>query len=182
MIVIISILALVLVTLISALTFLAYRYLKLKESQLAPVIVESKILPNLQDQISGYKKIEPASSYCIDHPENKAKGICSISSEAFCELCLTKQDDLRLGRKYLDFYLDTEWIKLLMVEDEQLDLENLEQLKAIKNEGWISEKRPLIIQDQFKINIEEDKIESYKVLLTRQEDKITYLEKLSFLN
>ena len=51
----------------------------------------------------------------------------------------------------------------------------------MKKELWQTRTLPLIIQGQFKINVETDKIESFIVVLTRTEDKEYMQKELAFL-
>lgn len=120
--------------------------------------------------------------YCIDHPELLAKGICSLSDNPFCELCIAKENDIRIARKYLSILLDSDWDNIFFIPNEQVGADILNELYRIKHDIWSSLNIPIITQQQFKINIENDNIESFTLVMGRKIDNELITNKLDFLN
>lgn len=112
-----------------------------------------------------------ASQNCVDHPEIPAAGICCLSDEAYCELCLAKENDLKFARKYLGLVLDNTWEDILVVRNEGVGSKKLQEFYQSKKYLWQEFGTPVIAQKQFKINIENDKIEAYTMIKCRPEDK-----------
>lgn len=119
---------------------------------------------------------------CVDHPELEAKGLCSITDETYCELCITKEKDIRFARKLINLVLDSEWETAAFFLNEELGAEKLNELYKVKKELWKEQNLPLITQKQYKINIENDQIEAYTMVMGRVDDKALWSEKLSFLD
>ena len=117
------------------------------------------------------------SVYCIDHPENFSNGKCSISLEPLCEQCLSKQGDMVIGRKYLDLFLENEWIEIQMIRDEK---EIKKRYMDVKQDLWIKDSIPTIIQGHFKINVETDEIEPYIVLFAPEDQQELVRSKFTF--
>jgi hypothetical protein len=117
------------------------------------------------------------SVYCIDHPENFSNGKCSISLEPLCEQCLSKQGDMVIGRKYLDLFLENEWIEIQMIRDEK---EIKKRYMDVKQDLWIKDSIPTIIQGHFKINVETDEIEPYIVLFAPEDQHELVRSKFTF--
>lgn len=109
-------------------------------------------------------------NFCVDHSELPAQGNCSISDEAYCELCLTKQDDFKIARKYLNLYLDSKWQELGIYQLEDLGADRLNEILKMKKSIWQKEQVPVLGQRQFKINVEHDKVEEYLCIKVREQD------------
>lgn len=118
---------------------------------------------------------------CVDHPHLYAKGICSITDEPYCELCITKENDIRFARKHISLVMDSEWETLYFLQNERVGADKLNELLTIKHEKWKHENLPLITQKQYKINIENDHIETYTVVMSRVDDKDIWTKDLNFL-
>lgn len=187
LIVIIAILVILLITLVCVLIFFFSKMLKInslnKDSNNVSIDTSS-LLSNQQKlelKESKEKQYNPQSNFCIDHPELPAKGKCSISNHFYCELCITKEDEIKLARKFLDLYLDNEWEHLFFVNNEDTGADKLNNLVKVKKQIWNSEKLPIITQKQFKINIEEDRIEAFTMIKCRKKDSEYLRGKLSFI-
>lgn len=183
LIIIISILAVLVIGLLAIMIVLLFKFLKLKESELKSSSdnVGSSLETfnqNTQIPLEAKEKIKLAQSEnmeghsrtCVDHESEQAKGVCSLSGESYCELCLTSENDIKIARKYLDLFLDNEWVELKMIHNDSFGKEELSELMKRRKELWTEESLPLISQNQFKINVEDDSIETYTNLMVRVDD------------
>ena len=104
--------------------------------------------------------------------------VCGITNKYLCHDCMIKHEGHWISRELLDYYLRYNWtqVKLLPPEKER----EVERVKVIKEELWKNE-TPLIIQESFKINIENDHIEPYVAVYCRQQDFERVNSSLSFL-
>ena len=110
--------------------------------------------------------------YQSGHPQivkNYISGLCNKLNE--------KNLDYQL-----DLYLDNEWEEIYMIPTDKKNTELKDRLMKVKKELWNNESLPVIIQGHYKINIQEDQIEEFIVVLTRNEDKEHIKNELSFLN
>lgn len=198
-ILVISLLVAVII-LIAVLSYFGNRFLKLKEKNLKEKSdqpednlektisllrekqpIDPEVLKSLRSsQKIKQKKIE-SSVFCKDHPDEYSNGKCSISGDSYCEICLTKQDDIKIARKYLDLYLDHKWQELFMVPSGKENKDLMERIYNVKMDLWKTQSLPVIVQGHFKINIHDDQIEEYIVVLAREEDQALVREKLSFI-
>ena len=179
---IVIVLAVLVLGLFAMVGFLIYKMFQLKNNP-----VESSATtyaPEVADAIAQaqqYKDIL-VSQFCVDHPELFAKGVCALSNKSYCELCLTKENDVKVARKYLDMLLDSKWENLHMLNSAKVSADNLNQLFKTKKELWDLEELPIIVHREFKINIENDQVETYVFVKVREQDIETVTPKLSFLN
>jgi hypothetical protein len=177
LIVLVSFLAIIVLILLGVIAYFLYRFLELKKSNTNIEQSDSdNSLPAQQTVASSLAK------FCIDHPELPAKGICSISNEVYCELCLAIEDDFKIARKHISLYFDFDWTTLFFLHNEDIGADKLNELMRVKKEIWNNEEIPMITQKQYKINIEDDKIEAFTLVKIREQD-VDYLSKrFEFLN
>jgi hypothetical protein len=185
LIILVSILSFLILALIIVLFIFLFKFLKLKETQDSDSskLSVAGITPEVNRELADAKSIQDSSfgKFCIDHPELPAKGLCSISDKVYCELCLTKEDDIKIARKFLNLYLDNEWESLYFLNNEQTGADKLNEFIRVKKQIWNEEKLPVITQKQFKINIEDDQIEAFTMVMVRSTDKEYLSKRLEFL-
>jgi hypothetical protein len=175
-----------LVVFIALLAYFGHRFLKLKNQNkiiekpvsllhnykdtsannfhVEPIDIPSDVMESLR---ASPMKVVPQSVYCVDHPEIFSQGRCAISYEPLCENCMSKQEEILIGRKYLDLYLDSTWSELLMIRESR-DLRK--SYLELKKKLWDVEGLPVLVQGHFKINVEDDQVEEYIVISSREED------------
>lgn len=119
---------------------------------------------------------------CVDHPQVIAKRNCAIENEYYCEDCLTNLNGLWISKKYLDYYLKSEWQQIIMVPDQTENSDIRNRINKVKTFLWNDKNIPLIVQGHHKINVQSDAIESYLVLIGRKADEDFLKSELSFIN
>lgn len=160
--------------------FVAYRFLKLKESSYevknAPETTPDTTLgppSNMPKASAPQRSVDLLKAmrlhygenpYCVDHPDIASQGQCAVSGEHYCELCLTKQEEIRLAKKYLDYYLDSEWTQIAMLSHQTLSQQDVERIVAIKKQFWHGRQQALLVQGHFKIDVGRDEIEHFTVI------------------
>lgn len=190
--IIVIILGLILVLLLGAIVFFLFRYLRIKEknsSELSPNALSKdhpsykKVPKEVRENIHSAKESRKqlVGSFCVDHPDLPAKGRCAISDELYCDLCLTKENDVKVARKFLNLFLDHEWPVFQMLNNEEVGADKLNEVMRVKKELWKDGQIPIITQRQFKINIESDEIETFTVIMVREVDKEVAKQRFGFL-
>lgn len=178
------------VLLIAILVFL-FKYLKMKEGEklkTSPLDrshpAHNKIPAEVKADLAQAKEARKqlVGSFCTDHPDLPAKGRCAISDDLFCELCLTKENDVKIARKFLSLFLDYEWPTHYMINNNEVGADRLNEVMRIKKELWKEKEVPVITQRQFKINIENDKIETFTAVMFRDIDKESAKQRFGFLH
>ena len=189
--IVIILLVLILVILLITITAFLYKYLKLKEGEKLKSSPLDKDHPSFKKiPLEVKSSIEQAKesrkqlvgSFCVDHPDLPAKGRCGIFDELYCELCLTKENDVKIARKFLSLFLDNDWPTHYLVNNNEVGADRLNEIMRVKKELWKSKQIPVITQRQFKINIENDKIEIFTAVMFREIDKEIALQRFGFLH
>ena len=185
--ILVIILALVVIVLLAVMIYFIAKFLKLRDSQQQPQTLssgfEDKMPKEVRSEVEAAKasKENMLGKFCIDHPDLEAKGRCSISDEIYCELCITKENDVRIARKFLHLFLDSEWKNTFILNNEDVGADKLNELMRVKKEIWSGHSIPIITQKQFKINIESDKIEIFTVVMSREQDEVMIEKRFGFL-
>lgn len=198
LLILVIILILAILVMIALIGYFGYRFLKIREKEagkksddetlpaktvLIPEVVRHSkdVSPELLKSLRARKEEPRPGLYCVDHPDEIAKGLCAISAEPYCEHCLTKQGDVRISKKYLDLYLDNEWIQVVMIQNNESNQDLKDRIMKVKRSLWTEKSLPLIVQGHFKINVQEDLIEEYTVVMSRVSDKDFVQKELSFV-
>lgn len=198
------ILILCIIALIAILSFIGLKFLKIREKEIEMhAMNRSKVDIASHDQLDAPARTQPFSftktvsadllkalrmrqdgggHFCIDHPEEYSLGLCAISSEPYCEKCMSVQNEVKVAKKYLDIYLDNEWKEVSMLPNHMLSHDMIERLIKIKDDLWKNKNLPLMIQGHHKINVDTDEIEIYTVIFARSEDTDFIKNELSFIN
>lgn len=183
LIIIVSIFGFLFLTLLGVVSYFLLKLIKLRKKEIS-LLGQSQSLDYLNGQIGNSREstsIPFSGQNCIDHPELPAKGMCNISDQPYCELCLAKEGDIKFARKFLDLILDNTWEEIFILNNEELGADKLNRLFEVKKHVWKLEDLPIITQKQFKINIENDRIEAYTMVSCRMEDKDSISLKFDFL-
>lgn len=184
---VIIVLSLLVLGLFAVVIVFLLKFLKMKEQEpksLDQTLTGKKIPKEIRKAIDSAKSAAGQNllgRVCVDHPELPAKGMCSISNEIYCELCLTKEKDVKIARKHLGLLLDHNWEHIYMVNTERTGADKINELMRIKKNLWKEQNIPVITQKQFKINIENDRIEDYTAVMAREEDIDLVKRTLNFL-
>ena len=170
---IITIAALGLVGLLSVLVFLlAYRLISNK-----PYKSNNETVKNTTAQSNSIKAndnsvpdIAPDEKFnCSIHTDLPASGLCVICSESFCHTCIKTHNNLSFCKKHLELYLVNQWKDVVSVKTSPQSPEEGHYLYDFKEYLW-SKDIPTLIQTKYKIDIHQDRIESYVTLIGREED------------
>ncbi len=187
LLVLVIVLLLTLICVIGALVWTGHRFLKLKEQQSPPKEQpkEPMVMPAVSkpegDVLKAIRTQLKSSVYCVDHEDMLAYGQCAISGDSYCEHCLTKQKDIKVAKKYLDLYLDSEWVEVSMIANAKISQDAVDRLVKVKRCLWEDESLPMIVQGHYKINVQSDEIEAYTVIIARKEDCDYIQSELSFM-
>lgn len=107
--------------------------------------------------------------YCKNHPEEMSAGVCDICESAFCAHCLKNHKNLHFCPEHLQLFLSSKWDVVTTVKTNPEQTTEGVHLYHVKQDLW-KEGIPSYLETQYKINIENDFIESFVALYTRLND------------
>lgn len=158
--------ALLLVTLIFAGVIL-YLFNKLLQERKEPTQEQS-----LTEKFKHLKAAseEGPTSYCKNHPQDHAHGMCAICQDMYCEDCIKEHDGHTFCGPHFRLFVSHEWSELESIKTTPSTPETAFPIYDFKKELWKEEQLPAVISTHYKINIDDDSIESYVKLLVRTEE------------
>jgi hypothetical protein len=135
----------------------------------------------ISEKVISESHLHTKSGYCVNHEAEFSDGVCAVSGYQYCKHCLKSLDSMRIGKDYLDVYLDNVWEEILIIQKKNIKDNHSDAIISYKKRLWNEEQVPVIVQDHFKINVISDTIESFTVLLSRAEDSSKLKENFSLI-
>lgn len=178
-IILVSALVFVVMVLVGVIVYLFNRLMRDKDMIQTP---EHSTEPSRQEEPSTLERLRAEHkkrsvfpdeniTYCVNHAQDNARGLCNICQEAFCEECLKEHDGLTFCGPHFRLYLGHEWVELETIMTTPETPESAFPIYDFKRELWEKEGLPAIVATHYKINIETDTIESFVKLLVRSNEE-----------
>ncbi len=99
--------------------------------------------------------------YCSNHPDAQSVGGCLICEDVFCENCLIEHDGLYFCKEHFRVFANNKWKQITDVKTTpDTPIDGL-YVYHFKRKLWKEENMPSFILTHYKINIENDFIESF---------------------
>lgn len=132
---------------------------------------ETKDEPDYKKQARAKFRVndDPTVLNCKHHEDVQAQGVCAISGDAICETCIREDEGLIFSKEYFSLYLSNNWKEVCSVITTPDTPEKSMHLYQIKEEKWQSEQIPLIISIHYKIDVDQDIVESHVRLLATED-------------
>lgn len=118
--------------------------------------------------------------YCANHPDIPSSGGCLICEDVFCEKCLVEHDSLYFCKEHFKTFANNKWKQVTDTRTTPSTPEEGLYIYHFKRHIWRDKNIPSFVLTHYKINIEEDFIESFiqlNVIEEAAEDLIEDIEK-----
>jgi hypothetical protein len=145
-----------------------------KISAKTPEPIVLKQIQKLSDEVVVEKYV------CENHPDIPSIGSCLICEDVFCEQCLIEHEGLYFCKEHFRTFAGNKWKQITDVKTTPNTPEDGLYIYHFKRHLWIDRKKPSFVLTHYKINIEEDFIESFiqlNVLETEAENLLNEIEK-----
>ncbi len=136
--------------------------------------------PEVANEITVVEEPQTPSAYaehtqglCANHPDIIAQGMCAICAELFCETCLKAYEMLHFCNEHYELFINHKWVEIETVKTSPNDPESGLSLYTHKEKMWRERKIPSYIMTHYKIDIENDLIESHIKLYAMDSDRQT---------
>lgn len=153
-----------------------------KNENTAKTVHAEKERPVLVPVVDTKAKIQKLSEetvvekyYCENHPDVPSVGSCLICEDVFCEQCLIEHDSLYFCKEHFKTFANNKWKQITDVRTTPNTPEDGLYIYHFKRHIWHDKKIPSFVLTHYKINIEEDYIESF-IQLNVVEDKAEELQ------
>lgn len=118
--------------------------------------------------------------YCENHPDVPSTGACLICEDVFCEQCLIEHEGLYFCKEHFKIFASNKWKQITDVKTTPNTPEDGLYIYHFKRHLWKDKKIPSFVLTHYKINIEEDFIESFiqlNVVEEKAEELLADIEK-----
>lgn len=182
--------SLVLLVIITALlTLLIYRLLKNQNPSHSGTgqTTEGESLkgfhPAILERMKTLEDLRPKRTelFCPNHSEEPGEVNCAICDHLFCWACIKPFKTMHFCKEHLPLLMKNNWNEVLTIKTSTADPEQGVRLYEVKKKLFEQDEIPTYVETHYKINIDQDYIETYLVLFAI-EDKVNELkEKLRTL-
>jgi hypothetical protein len=108
--------------------------------------------------------------FCENHPDTPSAGGCLICEDVYCEKCLVEHDGLYFCKEHFKVFANNKWKQITDVKTTPNTPNDGLFIYHFKRHIWRENETPSFVLTHYKINIEEDFIESYIQLNVIEKD------------
>jgi hypothetical protein len=120
-----------------------------------------------------------ADLFCPNHTEEPGEVMCAICDKLYCKACIKPFKTLHFCKEHLPLVMKHEWEEVLTLKTSTEDPEEGVRLYDQKKEMFEKDNIPTYIETHYKINVDQDYIETYLVLYGIKEDASKLKSKLN---
>lgn len=157
----------ILVIILGLLTALVYKLFKNQpEKQVQQDLTKSDFHPAILERMKELEKLKPkrADLFCPNHSEEPGEVMCAICDKLYCKACIKPFKTLHFCKEHLPLIMRHDWDEVLTLKTSTHDPEQGVRLFDVKKELFQKEDIPTYIETHYKINVDQDYIETYLVL------------------
>lgn len=182
-IVLIALTLFLLVIILGLLTLLVFKLLKQPGSVIQPPAVNtgeaphpdisrSEFHPEILKRLKELETIKPSRSdlFCPNHSDEPGEVSCAICDKLFCKACIKPFKTLHFCKEHLPLIMRHDWDEVLTLKTSTTDPEQGVKLYDVKKDLFQANDIPTYIETHYKINVDQDYIETYLVLFAIKEN------------
>lgn len=171
---IIGILIFIIFLLMGLMIFILYKLLTSSKQTFKAPTSSPHILEESTDQkkYPHIKKMEQVVEkfHCHNHADEASVGSCLICEEVFCENCLVEHESMHFCRDHFRIFANNKWHQITDIRTTPDTPEDGLFVYNFKRDLWREKGVPAFVMTHYKINIDNDYIESFVQLNVREDD------------
>lgn len=157
--------------LMGAMIFILFKLLnKPKNEVMAEIPTEKPVLKVSPEKLKLVEEPIVEKYYCIHHKEAPSVGSCLICEEVFCVDCLVDHESMHFCKEHFRTYANFKWKQITDTRTTPDTPEDGLYIYNFKRDLWLNKTIPSFVMTHYKINIENDYIESFIQLNVREDD------------
>ncbi|WPU65488.1 hypothetical protein [Peredibacter starrii] len=172
--VLISIMNLLLVIILGVLGFLIYRLFqqKLPTQKQPETTADPNYHPDIMIRMKEMEKLKPKRSdlFCPNHPDEPGETTCAICDRLFCKACIRPFKTLHFCKEHLPLIMKNDWEEVFTLKTSTHDPEEGVRLYDAKKRLFEDKNIPTYVETHYKINVDQDYIETYLVVYSIPEN------------
>ena len=149
-----------------------------------PDVSRSEFHPAILERIKEVEKHKPkrADLFCPNHSEEPGETPCAICDRIFCKACIKPFKSLHFCKEHIPLIMRHDWDEVITIKTSTQDPERGVRLYDIKKKILEENDLPTYVETHYKINVDQDYIETYLVLFAIKENIESVREKLTLLD
>ena len=174
---------LLLVVIVGFLTVLIYKMFRNQNVAPTQTTSQAEFHPAILERLKEMDKLKPkrADLFCPNHVEEPGEASCAICDRLFCRACIKPFKALHFCKEHLPLIMTQDWDEVLTLKTSTEDPERGVKLFEIKKEIFQKDAIPTFIETHYKINVDQDMIETYLVLFAEKSKLETLKIQLAYL-
>jgi len=108
--------------------------------------------------------------FCPNHSEEPGETVCAICDKLFCRSCIKPFKSMHLCKEHLPFLMRYDWAEVLTLKTSTHDPEGGVRLYEQKKKIFEQYQIATYIETHYKINVDDDFIETFLVLFSTREE------------
>ncbi len=186
----------ILIIIVGLLSVLVYKLLKAPadrvqvtggveaDNQAHPDSTRPPYHPEILERMKGLQGVKNSRSdlFCPNHANEPGEVMCAICDQLFCKSCIRPFKTLHFCKEHLPLLMRYEWDEVLTLKTSTQSPDEGVRLFDVKKELFQKEDIPTYVETHYKINVDQDHIETYLVLFSVKDKKSDLQDRLrSFL-
>lgn len=137
-----------------------------------PDVSKSSFHPAILERMKELEKLKPkrADLFCPNHSEEPGEVVCAICDKLYCKACIKPFKTMHFCKEHLPLIMRHDWDEVLTLKTSTTDPERGVKLYDIKKEIFENKQVPTYVETHYKINVDQDFIETYLVLYAIKEN------------
>ncbi len=123
-------------------------------------------------------KIKRPDLFCPNHSEEPGEVTCAICERFFCVACIKPYKTLHFCKEHIPLVMRFDWEEVLTIKTSTHDPEGGVRLYAAKKKLFDEKDIPTYVETHYKINVDQDYIETYLVVFSIPKDSAAVKENL----
>jgi hypothetical protein len=143
-----------------------------------PDVSKAEFHPAIMERMKELEKVKPrkAELFCPNHSDEPGEVTCAVCDKLYCKACIKPYKTMHFCKEHLPLIMRYDWDEVLTVKTSTADPEEGVRLYDVKKDLFEKEDIPTYIETHYKINVDQDYIETYLVMFAIKE-KVADLKK-----
>jgi hypothetical protein len=172
----------ILAIILGLLCFFIYKfYRKGFNSGASEAPVAPQYPPEIIDRIQDLKAIKKPRSelFCPNHPDEPGEATCAVCDHLYCRSCIRPFKSMQLCKEHFPLLMQHEWVEVITLKTSTQEPAEGVRLYEIKKSLLADSQLPTFVETHYKINVDNDYIETYLVLFCIEEQRSQVEERLA---
>ena len=137
-----------------------------------PDVSKTEFHPGILERMKEMEKFKPKRNelFCPNHTDEPGEVTCAICDKLYCKACIKPFKTMHFCKEHLPLIMRHDWDEVLTIKTSTADPERGVRLYDVKKQIFETKNIPTYVETHYKINVDQDYIETYLVLYAIKEN------------